>query len=156
MSEYDDDRLDVDALLVGVCSAILEESIGNDGRDLGTGEYLSPAAVDEVHEAIRLGMPTMPAQRQIDVCYRDMHGAGRGGAVPRGEATRAPLAQIVRFVCAASTSFDCVLVVGLRRIFVRRPMKFRECRRTIPLSTGEGRGLVCHISQRQDIWSPRF
>ena len=60
MSEYDDDRLDVAALLVGVCSAILEESIGNDGRDLGTGEYLSPAAVDEVHEAIRLGMPTTP------------------------------------------------------------------------------------------------
>ena len=53
MNEYDDNRLDVAALLVGVCSAILEESIGNDGRDLGTGEYLSPAAVDEVHEAIR-------------------------------------------------------------------------------------------------------
>ena len=60
MSQHDDDGLDVAALLVGVCSAILEDSIGNDGRDLGTGEYLSQAAVREVHEAVRLGMPTMP------------------------------------------------------------------------------------------------
>ena len=60
MSEYDD-RLDVAALLVGVCSAILEDAVGNDGRDLNTGEYISQAAVDEVHEAIRLGMPTMAA-----------------------------------------------------------------------------------------------
>ena len=44
----------------GVCSAILEDSIGNDGRVLNTGEYISQAAVDEVHEAVRLGMPTMP------------------------------------------------------------------------------------------------
>ena len=60
MSEHDDDGLDVAALLVGVCSAILEDAIGNDGRDLNTGEYLSQAAVHEVHEAVRLGMPTMP------------------------------------------------------------------------------------------------
>ena len=44
-----------------VCSAILEDAVGNDGRDLNTGEYISQAAVDEVHEAIRLGMPTMAA-----------------------------------------------------------------------------------------------
>ena len=60
MSQYDDDGLDVAALLVGVCSAILEDVIDNHGRGSETGEYISPAAVDEVHEAIRLGMPTTP------------------------------------------------------------------------------------------------
>ena len=61
MSEHDDAGLDVAALLAGVCSAILEEAVGNSGRELGAGEYLSPAAVDEVHAAVRVGMPTTPA-----------------------------------------------------------------------------------------------
>ena len=59
MSQYGDDGLDIAALLVGVCAAILEDAIDNDGRDLNTGEYISQAAVDEVDEAIRLAMPTM-------------------------------------------------------------------------------------------------
>ena len=61
MSEHDDPGLDVAALLVGVCSAILEDAVDSDGRDSNTGAYISQAAVDEVHEAIRLGMPTMAA-----------------------------------------------------------------------------------------------
>ena len=44
-----------------MCSAILEDSIGNHGNDLRAGEHISQAAVDEVHEAVRLGVPTIPA-----------------------------------------------------------------------------------------------
>lgn len=44
-----------------VCSSILEDAMDSDGRDLNTGEYLSQAAVDEVHQAVRFGMPTTPA-----------------------------------------------------------------------------------------------
>lgn len=61
MIQHDDNGLDVAALLVGVSSAILADAIEDLGRDLDTGEYLSQAAVDEVHEAIRFAMPTMPA-----------------------------------------------------------------------------------------------
>ena len=60
MSQHDDAGLDVAALLAGVCSAILEEAVGNDGRELGTGEFISPAAVEEVHAAVRVGLPMTP------------------------------------------------------------------------------------------------
>lgn len=60
MSQHDDNRVDVAALLVAVCSGILEDALTNDGQDLNAGEYLSQAAVREVHEAVRLGMPTTP------------------------------------------------------------------------------------------------
>ena len=61
MSQHNDNRIDTAALLVAVCSGILEDAIDNAGDDLTTGEYLSQAAVDEVHKAVRFGLPTMPA-----------------------------------------------------------------------------------------------
>lgn len=61
MSQPDDDRLDVAALLVAVCSGILDDATDSVGNDPSTGEYLSPAAVDEVHKAVRFGLPAMPA-----------------------------------------------------------------------------------------------
>lgn len=62
MSACDDGGLDVAALLVGVCSGILADAIDDLSGDVDTGEYISEAAVDEVHQAIRFAMPTMSAQ----------------------------------------------------------------------------------------------
>ena len=58
MSQQDDNRIDTAALLVAVCSGVLADAIEKDDQGLATGEYLSPAAINEVHEAVRIGMPT--------------------------------------------------------------------------------------------------
>ena len=77
MTQSDDAGLDVAALLVSACSSILADAIDDLGRDVDTGEYISQAAVDEVHGAIRFAMPTMPAHD------RRLFGTGKCTGWPR-------------------------------------------------------------------------
>ena len=58
--------------LYEVCKKILANSIGNNGRDLSEGEFLSRDAVREVREVIHLTSPAMtPCDREttaIGIC----------------------------------------------------------------------------------------
>ena len=58
--------------LYEVCKKILADSIGNNGRDLSEGEFLSRDAVREVREVIHLTSPEMtPCDREttaIGIC----------------------------------------------------------------------------------------
>ena len=58
--------------LYQVCKKILADSIGNSGRDLTEGEFLSPDAVRAVREVIHLTSPEMtPSDKEttaIGIC----------------------------------------------------------------------------------------
>ena len=52
--------------LYSVCKKVLADSIGNNGRDLRDGRFLSPDAVGDVREAIHLTSPEMtPRDKEL-------------------------------------------------------------------------------------------